>query len=240
MDIKTMFPNLSLMWVRWSEYEIIRQTDNGIEKEYIVPVPGAEQITFDCTERTGAMIESAILIGEAIVKENMPTVPINSLCANFASQFGLLGQMVGTDPASMAIHNNMAPIHYPLNSERYGEELSYFQECFVNLYRHFTSTYGYYPRGPKTGLGLYGTLNYRVTQGRTPQIIWGVDSLEAVLRLAYASLITSEKPALKVCKNCGKIYYNSHAKSEFCGAKCRNQYNVKMFRLREKKNSQNN
>ena len=193
MDIKTMFPSLSLMWVRWSEYEIVRRTDNGIEKEYIVPAPGAEQITFDCTERTGDMVESAILIGEAVVKENMPTVLINTLCANFASHFGLLGQMVDTDPGSIANHNNMAPIYYPLNSERYGEELSYFQECFVKLYRHFTSTYGYYPPGPKTGLGLYGTLNYRVTPGRTPQIIWGVDSLEDVLRLSYTLLITSEK-----------------------------------------------
>lgn len=234
MDIKTMFPSLSLMWVRWSEYEIVRRTDNGIEKEYIVPAPGAEQITFDCTERTGDMVQSAILIGEAVVKENMPTALINTLCANFASHFGLLGQMVGTDPGSIANHNNMAPIYYPLNSERYGEELSYFQECFVKLYRHFTSTYGYYPPGPKTGLGLYGTVNYRVTSGQTPQIIWGVDSLEDVLRLSYTLLISSEKPALKVCKNCGKIYYNSHAKSEFCGTKCRNQYNVKMFRLREK------
>lgn len=234
MDIKTMFPNLSLMWVRWSEYEIVRRTDNGIEKEYIVPAPGAEQITFDCTERTGDMVQSAILIGEAVVKENMPTALINTLCANFASHFGLLGQMVGTDPGSIANHNNMTPIYYPLSSERYGEELSYFQECFVKLYRHFTSTYGYYPPGPKTGLGLYGTVNYRVTSGQTPQIIWGVDSLEDVLRLSYTLLISSEKPALKVCKNCGKIYYNSHAKSEFCGTKCRNQYNVKMFRLREK------
>ena len=29
MDIKTMFPSLSLMWVRWSEYEIVRRMDNG-------------------------------------------------------------------------------------------------------------------------------------------------------------------------------------------------------------------
>lgn len=235
MDIKTMFPNLSLIWVRWSAYEIVRRTDNGVEKEYIVPASGAEQITFDCTERTGAMVESAILIGEAVVKKNMPIVLIHSLCANYAAQFGLLGQVVETGIDPLVIHNNMAPIYYPLNSAMYGEELSYFQECFVKLYRHFASTYGHYPRGPKTGLGLYGTLNYRLTQGRTPQIVWGVDSMEAVLRLAYASLITSEKPALKVCKNCGKIYYNSHAKSEFCGARCRNQYNVKIFRAKEKK-----
>ena len=41
-------------------------------------------------------------------------------------------------------------------------------------------------------------------------------------------------PGAKVCKNCGKVYYNTHAKSEFCGARCRNYYNVKVFREREK------
>ena len=37
----------------------------------------------------------------------------------------------------------------------------------------------------------------------------------------------------KVCKNCGKVYYNPHAKSEFCGTKCRNYYNVKAFREKQ-------
>ena len=55
-----------------------------------------------------------------------------------------------------------------------------------------------------------------------------------VLRLSYAMLTTQEKPTLKVCKNCGKVYYNTHSKSEFCGTKCRNYYNVKVFRTKSK------
>lgn len=245
MDIKALFPNMSLIWTRWSAYDIVRRTDMGVEKEYIVPSPGAEQITYDCTERTETMVESVILIGEAIVKKKSPTAMINSLCTDFAVHFGLLGQMVETDPAPVVAQNSMAPIYYPINSRMYGEELSYFKDCCERIYRHFTMASGFmfglgfgvpyersHPGGP------YGTLNYRVTFGRTPQIIWGVDRLEDVLKLAYSLMVTSEKPALRVCKNCQKIYYNIHTKSEFCGAKCRNQYNVKMYRTRERiKNS---
>lgn len=240
MDIKALFPNMSLIWTRWSAYDIVRRTDMGVEKEYIIPAPGAEQITYDCTERTEALVESTILIGEVIAKKKSPTVMINSLCIDFAVHFGLLGQMVGTEPAPMVRQNNMAPIYYPLNSKMYGEELSYLKDCFEKIYRHFTLASGFIfgvgigdPQDKLYPVGPYGTINYRVTSGRTPQIIWGVDRLEDVLKLAYSLMVTSEKPALRVCKNCKRIYYNSHAKSEFCGARCRNQYNVKMYRERK-------
>lgn len=63
-------------------------------------------------------------------------------------------------------------------------------------------------------------------------MVWQVRSLQSVLRLSYAAMATRDKPGLRVCKNCGKVYYNSHAKSEFCSARCRNYYNVKVFRKR--------
>ena len=57
--------------------------------------------------------------------------------------------------------------------------------------------------------------------------------MQSVLKLSYAAMVTGEKPGLRICKNCGKVYYNGHAKSEFCGTKCRNYYNVKLFRNRD-------
>ncbi len=232
MDIKTMFPNLSLMWVRWSEYEIVRRMDNGIENEYIVPVPGAEQIVFNCAEQSETMVADAIMIGKQIHENAVPVTLINLLCTNFASRFGLFGQMVGVDLTSPTY--STAPIYYALNSEKYGEELFYFKDRLHRLYRHYMTTQGQWSSGPKNDFGIYGTLNYRLTPGRTPQIVWGVERMEEVMWLTYASLMTGEKPGLKVCKNCGRVYYNSHAKSEFCGARCRNRYNVKAFREREK------
>ena len=83
-------------------------------------------------------------------------------------------------------------------------------------------------------MDLSGLLSYRLTSGPNPQLVWEVRSLESVIRFAYASMISAESIPLKVCKNCGKVYYNTHAKSEFCGTKCRNYYNVKVFREKAK------
>ena len=44
-----------------------------------------------------------------------------------------------------------------------------------------------------------------------------VEKLGGIAHLSDAMLMTQEKPTLKVCKNCGKVYYNTHAKSVFCG-----------------------
>ena len=238
MDIKALFPNMSLIWTRWSSYEIVHRMDMGVEKEYIVPAPGAEQIVYDCTERTETLVEDAILIGEAVVKKNLPAALIDTLCEAFAARFGLLGQMVGTKSSPMEGRNSMAPIYYPVNSRMYGEELSYIKDCFEKIFRHFAMASGIILdmatlQSDFSQFGLNGALNYRVTVGPRTQIIWGVDCLEDVLRLAYSLMVTSEKPPLRVCKNCQKVYYNTHTKSEFCGAKCRNQYNVKLYRIRE-------
>ena len=43
--------------------------------------------------------------------------------------------------------------------------------------------------------------------GRMPQLVWDVRSMESVLRFAYAAMVTSPGIPLKVCKNCGKVYY---------------------------------
>ena len=93
-----------------------------------------------------------------------------------------------------------------------------FRVFFMELYQHFLTTKG------------------EVTMEANPAVLdisgllWQVKSMESVIRLSYAAMVTGDKPGLRVCKNCGKVYYNSHAKSEFCSARCRNYYNVKAFR----------
>ena len=82
-------------------------------------------------------------------------------------------------------------------------------------------------------MDLSGLLNYRLTSGRASQLVWEMRSMKSVIQLAYATLVSGSAIPLKKCKNCGKVYYNSHAKSEFCGVKCRNYYNVKLFRTRK-------
>jgi ribosomal protein L32 len=224
MDLKAMFPNLNTMWVRWSAYEIADY--HGIS--YLIPSPGSEAFQYNCAEQPEILVANALELGRQIT-ENADDV--DRACAAFAARHGLLGLGGGKDAGPFS-SGSVAPCYRPVNEKDYGEELEHFKAELQALYRHFVSA--------RDGAVAYdtipaitGSLSYKLTSGQTPQLVWKADSLLNVLRLAYAALITAPSAPLKVCKNCGKVYYNHHAKSEFCGTKCRNYYNVKAFRLRE-------
>lgn len=226
MELKAMFPNLNVMWTRWSDYEV---TDwEGIE--YLVPAKAATALTYNCAEQPETMVADALELGRQLCLGAPDKI---RLCADFAARHGLLG--LETDSDTYSTDPTAPPSLRPLNSQKYGEDLEGFQESFVELYQHFLSVRGELAATPNQKvLDLSGELKYRLTGGQSPQLVWQVESMKAVLHFTYAALITSDKPILKVCKNCGKVYYNTHVKSEFCGTKCRNYYNVKVFREREK------
>lgn len=226
MDLKAMFPNLNTMWVRWSAYEIAAY--HGIS--YLMPAPGAEAFHYNCAEQPETLVADALELGRQI-SENADDV--DRTCAAFAARHGLLGLGGGknADPFSSG---DVAPRYRPVNEKEYGEELERFEAELQALYRHFVSTRDDAVVAFDEIPAIIGSLRYRLTFGQTPQLIWDTDSLLNVLRLAYAILITEPGFPLKVCKNCGKVYYNPHAKSEFCGTKCRNYYNVKAFREKGK------
>lgn len=226
MELKAMFPNLNVMWTRWSDYEV---TDwEGIE--YLVPAKAATALTYNCAEQPETMVADALELGRQLCLGAPDKI---RLCADFAARHGLLG--LETDSDTYSTDPTAPPALRPLNSQKYGEDLEGFQESFVELYQHFLSVRGELAATPNQKvLDLSGELKYRLTGGQSPQLVWQVESMKAVLHFTYAALITSDKPILKVCKNCGKVYYNTHVKSEFCGTKCRNYYNVKVFREREK------
>ena len=225
MDPKYMFSNFNMIWPRWSAYEV--RTWHGVN--YLMPVPGAEAIPYNCAQQAEKLVSNALELGRQVF---LKADGLDCLCTEFAARHGLLGLDIKN--AGFIQKSAAAPCYRPFSEFEYGEVLERFQEELLGLYRHFLST-----RGELSGQGielpaLSGRVRYRLTAGPTPQIVWEVDSLLAILRLAYAGLITSPAPVLKVCKNCGKVYYNTHIKSEFCGTKCRNNYNVKIFREREK------
>lgn len=221
MDLKAMFPNLNTMWVRWSAYEIADY--HGVS--YLMPSPGAEAFHYNCAEQPETLVADALELGRQI-SENADDV--DRTCAAFAARHGLLGLSGGKNAGPFS-SGSVAPCYRPVNEKGYGEELERFKAELQALYQHFVSA--------RDGAVAYdtipaitGSLSYKLTSGQTPQLIWETDSLLNALRLAYAMLITNTGTPLKVCKNCGKVYYNPHAKSEFCGTKCRNYYNVKTFR----------
>ena len=230
MDLKTMFPNLNVMWTRWSDYEVVQSH----KRYYLVPVPGATSLTYNCAEQPESLVADALELGRRL---RLGDPDKERLCAAFAARHGLLGGDAECGPM-IPVDSDVPPCFRPLNGPEYGEDIEDFQTRLMQLHQHFQTTRGELGviANPKV-LDLSGFLNYRLTSGRMPQLVWDVRSMESVLRFAYASMITSPGTPLKVCKNCGKVYYNTHAKSEFCGARCRNYYNVKVFRSREKENS---
>lgn len=230
MDL-AVFSNFNVMWTRWSEYTLAACEMSGPDILYLVPAPGAVELQFNCAEQPEQLVADALELGRQI----MNGAPEQEcLCAAFAARYGLLGLEAehgteyGDDP-------RLPPCYRPLNSWEYGEDVELFKGCFMQLYQHFTTVRGELEAGPIPAvLDVSGLLSYRLTSGWTPQLVWQARSMQSVLKLSYAAMVTGEKPGLRICKNCGKVYYNGHAKSEFCGTKCRNYYNVKLFRNREK------
>ena len=224
MDLKAMFPNLNTMWVRWSAYEIAAY--HGVS--YLMPSPGAEAFHYNCAEQPETLVADALELGRQI-SENVADA--DSACAAFAARHGLLGLDGGKDARPFS-SDDVAPCYRPVNEKGYGEEMERFKAELQALYQHFISTRNGFIAFDMIP-AVTGSLSYKLTSGQTPQLVWKADSLLNVLRLTYAILITEPGSPLKVCKNCGKVYYNPHAKSEFCGTKCRNYYNVKAFRKKE-------
>ena len=117
-------------------------------------------------------------------------------------------------------------------SRGYGERLSWIRDYFAGLER-------VYSRRDSAGSFLLvrpHALRYQVTGGVQLRLQWIFPSLKSVLDLALAQSLCTEEPVLRVCKNCGKIYDNPHARSEFCSVRCRNQYNVRAWRSRQREN----
>ena len=230
MDL-AVFSNFNVMWTRWSEYTLAACEMSGPDILYLVPAPGAVELQFNCAEQPEQLVADALELGRQI----MNGAPEQEcLCAAFAARYGLLGLEAehgteyGDDP-------RLPPCYRLLNSREYGEDVELFKGCFMQLYQHFTTVRGELEAGPIPAvLDVSGLLSYRLTSGWTPQLVWQARSMQSVLKLSYAAMVTGEKPGLRMCTNCGKVYYNGHAKSEFCGTKCRNYYNVKLFRNREK------
>lgn len=225
MNAKPMALNLNVLWIHWSKYEIKQLTTPYGPIDYIVPTAKATAMTYNCAEHAEVLAADALELGRQIYHEASDAT---QLCLEFAARHGLLGTDVETVPTGV---DATGPNLVLPDSREYGEALPTFQYQLMELYQHFMSVYNKEASPFDSHVTeLSGLLRYRLIGGPAPQLIWEVQSMDAVIRLAYASLITTEPMPLKICKNCGRIYYNAHAKSEFCSTRCRNYYNVKAFR----------
>lgn len=237
MELKNIFPSLNAMWVRWSAYEIA----DVLNTRYIMPTAGATAMPYSSTESLQELLTDALNLGKAVYQKSDD---LEHTCLNFVQKHGLLGLHKNTGHRVFRMKGaNVSPVRKDHSSQEYGEELSHFTAEFQKLYMHFLATRGGLPgQLPKhlqadlatlTAQPIPSGLSYRLTATCPPQMVWQPDDLLDVLRLAYGLAITDAATPLKVCKNCGIVYYNPHQKSEFCSVKCRNYFNVKVFRERQ-------
>ena len=80
----------------------------------------------------------------------------------------------------------------------------------------------------RQGMTAFGgiTPTYRIALRDKPAIIWDFHSLLLGIQLMFSFMLVDEAKPLKLCKHCQMVFAPKNAKAEFCGQKCKNQYNV--------------
>ncbi len=114
-------------------------------------------------------------------------------------------------------------------SASYGEDMEWFKSYFLRLYECFLACANSDRERRAAVLASefhLKRLSYTVTAGSKPKLQWIFPSLKSVIDMAMALCVTAEDMPLRVCKKCGKVFYNENARSEFCSGRCRNQWNV--------------
>ncbi|MEG1631201.1 MAG: hypothetical protein RR423_02960 [Hydrogenoanaerobacterium sp.] len=233
MELKNMFPNIDGMWVRWSDYRLTEF--HGVE--YIIPTENATSLSYSCTEHLNDMIVDALNLGRQVAEGQSN----GEACLAFARKYGPMGvvsqtvknPLLRTGNSTDNTVKNVSPVYNDIFAKGYGEQLERYQDTLCNLYLHFLAINSGEHRNEQEQTAEPCGMSYRLTAGANPQLVWQPDNLLAVLKLGYAIAITDTATPLKVCKHCGKVYYNPNARSEFCSVKCRNHYNVIAFRGRK-------
>lgn len=248
MELKELFPNLSAQWVRWSDYEIAEVS--GVR--YIRPVKAAEPIPYNCAEKPEELTVDALNAGMKIWHAAPDS---ERACLDFARRHGLLGLGTSNTTAQNLFFGagaqdkraeaaGASPLYNGVFSQSYGEPLDRFEAKPAAIYAHFRAAQGQLSSPAEQEKlqkawerdfsdGIDG-LNYQLTFGENPELLWKPRNLLTVLRLAYSGAVTDPDAPLKLCKFCGNAYYSMNPRSEFCSATCRNHFNVNAFRRRKK------
>ncbi len=59
-----------------------------------------------------------------------------------------------------------------------------------------------------------------------PLLSWDFNSLKLAIDTIFALNATNTRKLVKMCKHCGKPFYSTNIKAEYCCPQCRNQANV--------------
>ncbi|MBQ4538457.1 MAG: hypothetical protein II995_02490 [Oscillospiraceae bacterium] len=182
-------------------------------------------LAVDLPLQTDFLSAKEVILGESGFHGLSETMPTSSYIDVFFPE-GYLpedGEQLGSVTGRGEVYNRIfSPV--------YGERRQWLIDYFSSLNRRFEI---FYEDPAHADLPLR-TLRYGVVGGNPPKLGWIFPSLKSIMDMALAQCVSSPDTLLRVCKNCGEIYYNEHVRSEFCTARCRNQYNVRAFRSRQK------
>ena len=92
-----------------------------------------------------------------------------------------------------------------------------------DLYRMGMSAFG--GKAPTYHISLYDD---------KPKIVWDFHSLLMTVQTLFGFALTDETRPLRICKHCNMAFIAGHPNAEFCGPRCKNQYNVYKSRGKKK------
>jgi len=186
--------------------------------------------------------ENVYLIRTHIVDaERMPTKDYMALFLPFKKEPVKLDSVSSLRPAEMTGR----PISYDVVfSNAYSERLDWLTSYFEGLYTHFAASFYYGKTGDEyfndeceDTIERFGNdgLAYciKMRDGK-PTLQWDFNSLKLALETIYSFYLTGENCPFRICKDCGKVFYTTSARAEFCETKCRNRHNVEQYRKRLK------
>ena len=156
-------------------------------------VPGAEAIPYNCAQQAETLVSNALELGRQVI---LKADELDCLCTEFAAHHGLLGLDIKTQASSKRVLRLPATVRsVNLNTVR----------CWAGSKKSCWDCIGIFSAPvasfPARGWAAPRTVRQSAVpldRRPPPQVLWG-DSLLAILRLAYAGLITSPAPVLKVC-----------------------------------------
>ena len=85
MELNVLFPNLNVMWTRWSEYTLVKNGISGPHISFLVPAPGAVPLTFNCAEHPEDLVAEALELGRQLsgLRRKAACVPLSQPVTSF-------------------------------------------------------------------------------------------------------------------------------------------------------------
>ena len=249
-----IFENSNTDWVHFSEYEYRLDSEGEV---YIIATQESELKNYVPANIPDLILVDSLNIGK-ILAEKRDMVTVKSAILDFYRHYGVLGFMMES-PLPQEVFTpfgetsngkirrlnqfflDRPPTYDTVFSRSYAEKLDWVTQYFQDLYLHFHACshiaecldgdliveYARRIRAMQfAGIGY----NFYVKAGQPLSLDYNFPSLKSVIDTAYSFAVTAEAMPLKLCKDCDKVFFVNHQRTEFCSTQCRSKHNTRKFR----------